>query len=90
MWSVDNFKNALLKISTSGYIFKVLETRVMTANAKSECEEAFFDLTKFTEVKPSKRDFLREFMKFWNPRRHHFSRAFKPREAPKTNLRESY
>ena len=90
MWSVDNFKNALVKISKSGYIFKTLATRFMTANTKSEYDEAFVDLTKFIEAKPSKRDFLREFVNFWNPRRRWFSRAFKSSETPKTNLSKSY
>ena len=90
MWSVDNFKNALVKISKSGYIFKTLATRFMTANTKSEYDEAFVDLTKFIEAKPSKRDFLREFVNFWNPRRRCFSRAFKSSETPKTNLSKSY
>ena len=90
MWSVDNFKNVLLKKLKSGYIFKVLATKLMTANAKSEYDEAFVDLTKFIEAKPSKRDFLREFVNFWNPRRRCFSRAFKSSETPKTNLSKSY
>ena len=90
MWSVDNFKIVLLKKLKSGYIFKTLATRLMTANAKSEYDEAFVDLTKFIEAKSSKRDFLREFIRFWNPTGHHFSRAFKSSEAPKTNLSESY
>ena len=62
----------------------------MTANTKSEYDEAFVDLTKFIEAKPSKRDFLREFVNFWNPRRRYFSRAFKSSETPKTNLSKSY
>ena len=61
----------------------------MNANTKSEYDEAFVFLTKFIEAKPSKRDFLREFVKFWNPRRHCFSRAFKSSETPKTNLSKS-
>ena len=35
-------------------------------------------------------DFLGGFIKFGNPRWHHFSRAFKSSEAPKTNLSENY
>ena len=53
-------------------------------------DKAFVDLTKFIEAKPSKRDFLREFIRFWDPTGHHFSRAFKSSEAPKTNLSKSY
>ena len=67
MWSVDNFKNALLKISKSGYNFKTLTTNLMTANTKSAYDQVFAKLSNFKEVKPSKRDFLRGFAKFWDP-----------------------
>ena len=43
-----------------------MTNRSMTANTKSEYDEAFVDLTNIIEVKPSKSDFLRGFIKFWN------------------------
>ena len=57
MWSVDNFKNALLKISKSGYIFKTLAARLMNVDTKSEYDKELVKLNKFIEAKPSKRDF---------------------------------
>ena len=91
MWYVVNFKNALLKISKSGYIFKALATRLMT-----DCQYkiwVWWSICWPDQVyrsKTIKKGFFKGIYQFWNRRQHHFSHVFKSSEAPKTNLRGSY
>lgn len=88
-WSVDRFASTLVNVSKSAGHFKERATKLMTANTPSEYNAALQDISGFIDAKP-KREFLKGFVEFWHPRRHHFSRAFKNPNAPKSNLSESY
>ena len=86
--SVDKFSGYLSK--ASGPEFKMLSMLLMNALTVNEYEEAYNKVVNFIEEKPSKRSFLKKFLDFWHPRRGHFSKAFKPSDAPPVNLSEQF
>ena len=89
LWSVKIFTSSLVEISKSNFHFKELATKLMTANIPSMYEQAVKEINNYIESK-SKRLLLRGFANFWNPSRHHFSRAFKNCNTPKLIYIESY
>ena len=62
----------------------------MVAATESQYESAFDELEAFIEEDFEERDFLVDWIKFWDPQRENFSAAYKNPSAPKTNLSECY
>ena len=87
-WSVDKF--ALSLQPKSAATFKEYGMGLLQAVTTGEYADHFNSLVEFIEEKPTKREFLHEFLKFWHPRRSHFSRAYKSSLAPKMNLSETF
>lgn len=79
-----------MKTSKTFNCFKIAATQLMTSNTPSQYEKALNYILVFIEKKPTKRSFLKGFVDFWHPRRHHISRAFKCDNAPKSNLSETF
>jgi hypothetical protein len=69
--------------------FKVLADKLMSATCKSY-EEAYLELKGFIDKKPKKREFLNRWLEWWNNRKSHFARAFKPVDGARVNLSEVY
>ena len=80
----------LQKTSKCAAIFESLAHELMTLETPTKYDAALNEIIFFIEKKPRKRSFLRGFVEFWDPRRHHFSRAFKNSNAPTTNMSETY
>ena len=89
-WSIKNFKSTLQKTSKCAATFESLAHELITSEAPTKYDTALNEIISFIERKPRKRSFLRGFVEFWHPRRHHFSRAFKNSNAPTTNISETY
>ena len=53
-------------------------------------KEAYDNLRKFIEVKAKKQGFLSTWLQWWNDRKGHFARAFKPVDAARVNMCEAY
>jgi hypothetical protein len=51
---------------------------------------AFDEVIDLIQGNPTHHGFLKKFLKFWHPRRSHFSRSFKDPDAPATNLSEAF
>ena len=71
-------------------IFESLEYELITSETPTKYNAALDKIISFIERKSRKRSLLRGFVKFWHPRRYHFSRAFKNRNASTTNTSETY
>ena len=89
-WSIENFKSTLQKTSKCAATFESLAHELMTSETPTKYDTALNEIISFIKRKPRKRSFLRGFVEFWHPRRHHFSRAFKNSNAPTTNMSETY
>ena len=90
-WSTENFKSTLQKTSKCAAIFESLPHELMTSETPTKYDAALNEIIFFIEKKKTrKRSFLRGFVEFWHPRRHHFSRVFKNSNAPTTNMSETY
>ncbi|XP_066916243.1 uncharacterized protein [Clytia hemisphaerica] len=89
-WSVDRFTKSLRNVTKNPDFFKVHATNLMKAETKAQYVSSLNELNDYINGKPEKRSFLKSFLEFWDPRRHHFSRAYKRADAPSTNLSETY
>ena len=90
LWSIENFKSPLRKTSKCAAIFESLTFELMTSEMPTKYDAALNEIISFVERKPRKRSFVRGFVEFWHPRRHHFSRAFEKSNTPTTNMSETY
>ena len=70
--------------------FKILADKLMTSATPKCYKEAYDNLRGFMEVKPKKRGFLSTWLQWWNDRKGHFARAFKPVDAARVNMSEAY
>ena len=71
-------------------MFESLAFELMTSEMPTKYDAALNEIISFVERKPRKRSFVRGFVEFWHPRRHHFSRAFENSNTPTTNMSETY
>ena len=53
----------------------------MTSVTPKCYKEAHDKLREFIKIKPKKRGFLSTWLEWWNNKRNHFARAFKPVDA---------
>ncbi len=70
--------------------FKKMADKLLTSVTTVGFEQAFDNLNKFINKKPSKRGFLVNWLNWWHQRKEHFARAFKPTGAASVNMSEAY
>ena len=70
--------------------FKTLADKLMTSATPKFYDEMYNEIREFIENKPKKRGFLSSWLQWWNDRRGHFARAFKPVDAARVNMSEAY
>lgn len=70
--------------------FKTLADKLMTSATPKFYNDAYNEMREFIESKPKKRGFLSSWLEWWNDRKGHFARAFKPVDAARVNMSEAY
>ena len=86
-WSVERYASNFQPKSQA--VFKEMGMGLLQAVTPQQYVDTFNEIVEFIEEKADKRQFLHTFLKYWHPRRGHFSRAYKSENAPKMNMSET-
>ena len=77
-------------LSTGKDVFEKLSNDLMFALTVTQYEQTLDRFEAFIEEKKEQREFLYQWLAWWDRRRAHFSKAYKNPSAPNTNISEAY